>query len=85
MLLARYDTLVWKDATARIIPWLASRLARSRDGSPTPSSPNLYTVFRKRAFDRWYYTPGGVASGVASVLNKQVLVTGARTGLRIRG
>ncbi len=27
-----YDTLVWKDASGRIIPWLATRFARSRDG-----------------------------------------------------
>ncbi len=27
-----YDTLVWKDASGRIIPWLATRFARSHDG-----------------------------------------------------
>lgn len=46
--------------------------------------PNLYTVFRSRAFDRWYYTPGGFAGGLPGVYNKQVLVTGSKVGLRIR-
>jgi peptide/nickel transport system substrate-binding protein len=46
--------------------------------------PNLYTVFRKQAFDQWYYTPGGFAGGLTGVYNKQALVTGRKVGLRIR-
>jgi len=34
--------------------------------------------------DQWYYTPGGFAGGLPTVLNKHVLVTGSRTGLEIR-
>lgn len=47
--------------------------------------PTLHNVFRKRVFDRWYYTPGGFAGGLPSVYNKQVVVTGSKTGVRIRG
>lgn len=38
--------------------------------------PTLYSVFRKSVFDRWYYTPGGFASGLPGVLNKQALIAG---------
>jgi peptide/nickel transport system substrate-binding protein len=44
----------------------------------------LFTVFRKSAFDQWYYTPGGLGSGLPSAINKQALVTGAKTGMTIR-
>ncbi len=44
----------------------------------------VFTVFRKRAFDRWYYTPGGFATGLPGVLNKQVLVTGTQRGTAVR-
>ncbi|MDQ6605277.1 MAG: ABC transporter substrate-binding protein [Actinomycetota bacterium] len=44
----------------------------------------LFTVFRKSAFDQWYYTPGGLGSGLPSAINKQALITGSRTGLAIR-
>lgn len=46
--------------------------------------PTLFTVYRKRAFDRWYTTPGGFAGGLEGVHNKQALITGSRTGTRIR-
>lgn len=46
--------------------------------------PTLYTVYRKQAFDRWYTTPGGFAGGLEGVHNKQVFVTGAKTGTSIR-
>jgi peptide/nickel transport system substrate-binding protein len=46
--------------------------------------PTLYSPFRKRAFDQWYYTPGGLGSGLPSAVNKQVLVTGVKTGMTIR-
>ncbi len=45
---------------------------------------NGYTVFRKAAFDQWYYTPGGVAGTVPSTENKQVFLTGRKTGLTVR-
>lgn len=46
--------------------------------------PTLYSVFHRSAFDRWYYTPGGLGSGVPSAINKQALITGRATGSAIR-
>ncbi|MDQ3371154.1 MAG: ABC transporter substrate-binding protein [Actinomycetota bacterium] len=46
--------------------------------------PTLFSAFRKDVLDQWYYTPGGFAGGLPTVLNKHVLVTGSRTGLEIR-
>jgi peptide/nickel transport system substrate-binding protein len=46
--------------------------------------PTLFSVFRRSAFDQWYYTPGGLGGGLPSAINKQALVTGRRTGLAIR-
>jgi peptide/nickel transport system substrate-binding protein len=46
--------------------------------------PTFFTAFRKSAFDRWYYTPGGLASGLPSAFNKQALITGSKTGRAIR-
>lgn len=43
-----------------------------------------FEVYRKAAFDQWYYTPGGVASTVPVVENKQVFVTGRKTGTAVR-
>ena len=42
-----------------------------------------YAVYRKAAFDAWYYTPGGFAMGVISVFNKQVFITGRKSGTAI--
>lgn len=46
--------------------------------------PTLFSVFRNSAFDQWYYTPGGLGGGLPSAINKQALVTGAKTGMAIR-
>ncbi|MDP8930541.1 MAG: ABC transporter substrate-binding protein [Actinomycetota bacterium] len=46
--------------------------------------PDSFTVYRKEAFDQWYYTPGGVAGVIPTVNNRQVLVTGRQAGLEIR-
>ena len=46
--------------------------------------PTLFDVFRREAFDRWYYTPGGFAGGLTGVNNKQALVTGSKVGLKVR-
>lgn len=46
--------------------------------------PKLFNAFRRDVFDRWYYTPGGFAGGLPGVDNKQVLITGSTTGLKIR-
>jgi peptide/nickel transport system substrate-binding protein len=46
--------------------------------------PTLFTVYRREVFDRWYVTPGGFAGGLEGVTNKQVLVTGSKTGTKIR-
>lgn len=43
-----------------------------------------YAVYRKAAFDAWYYSPGGFAMGIVAVFNKQVFVTGRRAGIAIR-
>ncbi len=47
--------------------------------------PNRETIYDKTAFDAWYYTPGGIGLGVPTVDNKQVYVTGEKTGLIIKG
>jgi peptide/nickel transport system substrate-binding protein len=47
--------------------------------------PTRYQIYRKSVLDSWYYTPGGVGSGVPNVTNKQLYVTGQNTGLVIRG
>ncbi|HWF34529.1 MAG TPA: ABC transporter substrate-binding protein [Solirubrobacteraceae bacterium] len=56
--------------------------------SDVPALPlyysTLFTVFRKSAFDQWYYTPGGLGSGLPSAINKQALITGTKTGMTIR-
>jgi peptide/nickel transport system substrate-binding protein len=46
--------------------------------------PMLFTVYRREVFDRWYVTPGGFAGGLEGAINKQVLVTGSKTGTKIR-
>ncbi len=46
--------------------------------------PYFYWVYRKRAFDPWYFTPGGFGIGVPTIYNKQVFVTGRMTGTAIR-
>jgi peptide/nickel transport system substrate-binding protein len=42
-----------------------------------------YAVYKKAAFDAWYYSPGGFATGIIAVFNKQVFVTGRKTGTAI--
>jgi peptide/nickel transport system substrate-binding protein len=44
----------------------------------------LFTVYRKSAFDQWYYTPGGLGSGLPSAINRQALATGSKTGMTVR-
>lgn len=68
---------------ARLLARMQQIVARDLPALPL-YYPTLFTVFRKRAFDRWYYTPGGFAGGLTGVFNKQVLVTGAKTGVRVR-
>ncbi|CAN5288555.1 ABC transporter substrate-binding protein [soil metagenome] len=46
--------------------------------------PSSFAVVRAEAFDAWYVTPGCVASTIPSILNKQVFVTGQKTGTEIR-
>ncbi len=46
--------------------------------------PHSFTIFNRGRFDQWSYTDGGVASTVPTVENKQVFVTGRKTGLDIR-
>jgi peptide/nickel transport system substrate-binding protein len=46
--------------------------------------PGFATVVRLERFQPWYHTPGGVAGTVPTVENKQIFVTGNKTGLDIR-
>lgn len=46
--------------------------------------PRIFGIYRPAAFDRWYYTEGGVGSTVPAIDNKHVFVTGRQTGLEIR-
>lgn len=41
--------------------------------------PDSFTIYNVAAFERWYYTPGGVAGNIPTVNNKQVFVTGKKT------
>ncbi|HEX6537654.1 MAG TPA: ABC transporter substrate-binding protein [Candidatus Dormibacteraeota bacterium] len=44
---------------------------------------NSYAVARKSVYDNLAYTPGGFATGITSVTNKQLFITGQRSGLQI--
>lgn len=43
--------------------------------------PTRQEIFTKSAFDRWYFTPGGVFGGYPGILNKHVFVTGKKVGI----
>ncbi len=46
---------------------------------------NTFGVFNPNAFDRWYYTEGGIAGFVGPLIdNKHVFITGREGGLEIR-
>lgn len=44
---------------------------------------NSYAVARRAVYDTLAYTPGGFATGITSVTNKQLFITGQRSGLQI--
>lgn len=44
---------------------------------------NSYAVAHKSVYDTLAYTPGGFATGITSVTNKQMFITGQRSGLQI--
>ncbi len=46
--------------------------------------PRSFGIYRTAAFNRWYYTQGGVGSTVPAIDNKHVFITGRQTGLEIR-
>jgi len=71
------------DDRRRLIARMQRIVARELPALPL-YYPTLFSVFRSRAFDRWYHTPGGFGGGLPGVYNKHVLVTGRRAGLRIR-
>jgi len=58
-------------------------------GEDVASIPLYYQnnnlVFDKTVFDAWYFTPGGIGSGVPMAWNKQAFITGEKTGLKIKG
>jgi len=43
--------------------------------------PTIFTIVRKRPFDGWYYTEGGVGGTVPTLENKHAFLTGRKTGL----
>jgi peptide/nickel transport system substrate-binding protein len=47
--------------------------------------PDRNLIYDKTVFDAWYFTPGGVGSGVPTAWNKQAFITGQKTGLQIKG
>ena len=77
--------LVTTDVAARkrILARMQEIVARDVPALPL-YHPTVSHPFARRAFDRWYVTPGGYAGGLPGVLNKHALITGNRTGLRIR-
>jgi peptide/nickel transport system substrate-binding protein len=44
--------------------------------------PTRLTIYAKKVFDAWYFTPGGVFGGYPGPLNKHAFVTGKKTGFR---
>ena len=44
---------------------------------------NSYAVARRSVYDNLAYTPGGFATGITSVTNKQLFITGQRSGTQI--
>jgi len=46
--------------------------------------PASFSIVRKATFDQWYITPGGVAGVIPTIANKQVFVTGLKTGVKVR-
>ena len=43
-----------------------------------------FYAFRKKVFDPWYFTPGGFGPGIVAPYNKQVYITGQKTGTQVR-
>jgi len=70
-------------ARKRIVARMQAIVARDVPALPL-YHPTVSHAFARRAFDRWYVTPGGYAGGLPGVLNKHALITGNRAGLRIR-
>ncbi len=77
--------LVTQDEAERMRLFASIQEIVARD---LPVLPLYYStqffVFRNDVFDEWYYTPGGMATGVPQPYNKQGYVTGQKTGLEIR-
>ena len=49
----------------------------------TLTYPTQYNIYRRAAFDAWYFTPGGLGPGVAGWFNKQAFITGRTSGTHI--
>jgi peptide/nickel transport system substrate-binding protein len=45
---------------------------------------DFFYAFRKSVFDQWYYTPGGFATGLSDIYNKQAYITGRQEGTQVR-
>ena len=72
-----------EDARRNLLARMQHIVARELPALPL-YYPTLFNVSRKRAFDQWYYTPGGFAGGLPGVFNKHVFVTGSKAGLKGR-
>jgi peptide/nickel transport system substrate-binding protein len=76
--LATFDVAARKQIVAKMQQIIANDLPVL-----TLTYPRQYNIARRSVFDAWYYTPGGFGPGIDSALNKQALVTGQKTGLKI--
>ena len=77
--------LVTLDETERkrIVARIQEMIARDLPLLPLYYPDNLY-IFKKPAFDQWYFTPGGFAGNIPVAANKHAFVTGVRSGTEIR-
>ena len=77
--------LVTLDETERkrVVARIQEMIARDLPLLPLYYPDNLY-IFKKPAFDQWYFTPGGFAGNIPVAANKHAFVTGVRSGTEIR-
>lgn len=79
--LAQQQLATFDDAKRRpLIAQMQQIVAADLPVLPVYYSTSYY-IFRKAAFDQWYWTPGGFPVGV---VNKQGFITGQKTGTAVR-
>ena len=85
----RFDALALQQLGENDVPMRKQLIAEMQQilAEDLPALPlyygQEYAVYKKAAFDAWYYTPGGFAMGIVAVFNKQVFVTGRKSGTAI--